>query len=56
MESIRNDATLNSEQKKAKMENLRKQQETQMKSILTAEQIQKMESLKKEHKAARTKK
>ena len=46
--SLRSDNALTQEQKKAKMQELMKQQREQMKSILTPEQIQKMESLKKE--------
>lgn len=46
--SLRNDNSLTDDQKKAKMQDMRKQQQEQMKSILTPEQIQKMESLRKE--------
>jgi len=49
MESVRKDATLTQEQKKEKMNQLRKQQQERMKTILTAEQLQKMETMKKEH-------
>ena len=46
--SLRNDNSLTKDQKKAKMQDIRKQQQEQMKSILTPEQIQKMESLRQE--------
>ena len=42
--SLRSDNSLTASQKKAKMQETRKQQQDQMKSILTPEQIQKMES------------
>lgn len=42
--SLRSDNTLTEEQKKAKMQEMRKQQRDQMRSILTPDQIQKMES------------
>ena len=46
--SLRGDNSLTDDQKKAKMQEMRKQQQEQMKSILTPEQIQKMESLRQE--------
>ena len=46
--SLRSDNALTQEQKKAKMQELMKQQQDQMKSILTPEQIQKMESARKQ--------
>src|SRR5215218_3071593 len=46
--TMRSDNSLTDEQKKAKMQEMRKQQQEQMKSILTPEQIQKMESLRKQ--------
>ncbi|MBA2744918.1 MAG: hypothetical protein H0U44_01715 [Flavisolibacter sp.] len=46
-EGIRNNQALSQEQKKAEMESLKNAQKEQMKSILTQEQIQKMESRKK---------
>ena len=46
--SLRSDNALTQEQKKAKMQELIKQQQDQMKSILTPEQIQKMESLRQQ--------
>ena len=46
--SLRGDNALTQEQKKAKMQELMKQQQEQMKSILTPEQIQKMESARKQ--------
>ncbi len=42
--SLRSDNSLTDDQKKAKIQDIRKQQQEQMKSILTPEQIQKMES------------
>ena len=42
--SLRSDNSLTADQKKLKMQEMRKQQQEQMKSILTSEQIQKMES------------
>lgn len=42
--SLRSDNALTADQKKLKMQEMRKQQQEQMKSILTPEQIQKMES------------
>ena len=48
-ESVKNDKNLSDDQKKAKMQELRKQQHEQMKSILTAEQLEKMKSKKKDH-------
>jgi Spy/CpxP family protein refolding chaperone len=55
MEAIRNDNALSPEQKKAKFQELAKAQKEQMKSILTKEQIEKMESLRKERPARSTK-
>jgi Spy/CpxP family protein refolding chaperone len=52
-ETVRNDKSLTQEQKKAKMKELRTQQQEQMKSILTREQMEKMESFRKEHKKDR---
>ena len=46
--TMRSDNSLTDEQKKAKMQEMRKQQKEQMKSILTPEQIQKMESLRQQ--------
>jgi hypothetical protein len=42
--SLRSDNSLTADQKKLKMQEMRKQQQEQMRSILTPEQIQKMES------------
>ena len=42
--SLRSDNSLTADQKKLKMQEMRKQQQEQMKSILTPEQVQKMES------------
>ena len=50
-ESIRKDQALTDAQKKAKAQELRKQNRDQMKSILTADQIQKMQELRKERKS-----
>ncbi|MFL5810998.1 MAG: Spy/CpxP family protein refolding chaperone [Flavisolibacter sp.] len=54
-ESIRKDQSLTDDQKKVKMHDLRKQQSEQMKSILTAEQLEKMNSFRKERAAKNTK-
>jgi Spy/CpxP family protein refolding chaperone len=50
--SLRSDNSLTQEQKKAKMQELMKQQNDSMKSILTPEQVKKMQSLRKQHKQA----
>ncbi|WP_460569300.1 hypothetical protein [Flaviaesturariibacter terrae] len=47
MEAIRNDNSLTQEQKKTRAKELMKAQQEQMKSVLTAEQQQKMKSLRK---------
>ena len=47
-ETLRNDNTLSQEQKKAKMQDLMKAQKEDMKKILTKEQMEKMQSVKKE--------
>jgi Spy/CpxP family protein refolding chaperone len=46
--SLRSDTSLTDDQKKAKMQDMRKEQQEQMKSILTPEQIEKMESLRQQ--------
>ena len=46
--SLRSDNSLTEDQKKAKVQAMRKQQQEQMKSILTPQQIQKMESLRQQ--------
>jgi Spy/CpxP family protein refolding chaperone len=53
--SLRGDNALTQEQKKAKMQDIRKQQQEQMKSVLTPEQIQKMESLRQQRSKKNTK-
>ncbi len=55
LESVRNDDALTQEQKKTRIKELMKQQQEQVKMILTKEQIEKMESLKKERPAKNTK-
>lgn len=50
MTAIKNDKSLSEDEKKAKMQDLRKSQQQQMNSILTKEQIEKMKSLRKDHK------
>ena len=50
--SLRSDNSLTQEQKKAKMQELTKQQQSAMKSILTPEQIEKMQSQRKQRKQA----
>lgn len=47
-QSIRNDKSLTSDQKKEKIKGLMKQQHKQMSAVLTKEQLQKLQSLKKE--------
>lgn len=54
-DAIRNDKSLSDEQKKAKLADLRKQQHESMKSILTPEQQQKLQSMKKDRGAKNTK-
>jgi Spy/CpxP family protein refolding chaperone len=48
LSSLRSDNALTQEQKKAKMHELMKQQQDQMKALLTPDQIQKMKSAKKQ--------
>ena len=50
--SLRSDNSLTQEQKKAKMQELMKQQQSAMKSILTPEQVEKMQSQRKQRKQA----
>lgn len=54
-ETLRNDNSLTQEQKRAKMHNLMKQQQEQMKTVLTKEQLEKMQSLRKQRSAKATK-
>jgi len=54
-ETLRNDNSLSKEDKKTKMHDLMKAQQEQMKTVLTKEQIEKMQSLRKEHPAKNTK-
>ncbi len=51
MQALRNDNSLNQEQKRTKMQDLMKAQQEQVKTILTKEQIEKMESVRKERSA-----
>lgn len=48
MEAIRNNSSLTEEQKKAQMKELKKASHADMKNILTTEQMQKMQQMKKE--------
>jgi Spy/CpxP family protein refolding chaperone len=48
MDAIRNNSSLTEEQKKAQIKELKKTSKADMKNILTAEQIQKMQQMKKE--------
>lgn len=48
-ETLRNDQSLTQDQKKEKMQQLRKDEQAQMKTVLTADQLQKLQSLRKEH-------
>lgn len=54
-ETLRNDKNLSREQKREKMKELMKAQQEQTKSILTKEQIEKMESMRKERSSRKTK-
>ena len=47
-EALRNDNSLSKEDKKAKMHELMKKQQEEMKTVLTKEQVEKMKSLRKE--------
>ncbi len=55
IEAIKTDNALSQDQKKTKMQELMKQQQEQVKMILTKEQIEKMQSLRKERPAKNTK-
>ncbi|HEX6334034.1 MAG TPA: Spy/CpxP family protein refolding chaperone [Flavisolibacter sp.] len=48
METLRKDESLSREEKRTKMQELMKQQEAQVRSVLTKEQIEKLEARKKE--------
>jgi Spy/CpxP family protein refolding chaperone len=54
-EALRNDNSLSKEQKKSKMQDLMKSQQEQMKTVLTKEQVEKMNSLRKERSSRNTK-
>ncbi len=54
-EALRKDNSLTREQKKSKMQELMKAQNEQIKTVLTKQQIEKMESLKKERSSRNTK-
>lgn len=54
-ENLRNDNSLSKEDKQTKMRELMKAQQEQMKTVLTKEQIEKMQSLRKEHLDKKTK-
>lgn len=54
-EALRNDNSLSKEQKRTKMQELMKAQQAEMKTVLTKEQIEKMESFRKERSARNTK-
>jgi Spy/CpxP family protein refolding chaperone len=53
-ETLRNDQSLNDAQRKEKFQELRKQQQEQLKTVLTKEQQEKMQSLRKERGARNT--
>jgi hypothetical protein len=55
MEVVRNNSSLTQEQKRTQFQELSKAQQEQMKSVLTKEQIEKMQSLRKERPAKNTK-
>ena len=54
-QSLRNDQSLSQENKKAKFHELMKEQKQEMKTVLTPEQLQKLQSLRKEHTGKNTK-
>jgi len=54
-QALRNDNSLTKDQKKAKMQDLRKAQMDKMKTVLTPDQIDKMKSFRKEHANKNTK-
>ena len=55
MQSVRNDQSLTQDQKKEKMHSLMKAQHEKMKTVLTKEQMEKLQSLRKERGAKNTK-
>jgi len=55
VQSIRNDQSLTQDQKKEKMHSLKKEEQQKFKSVLTKEQLDKLEAMKKEHKDRATK-
>ncbi len=55
VQSIRNDQSLTQEQKKEKMHSLKKDEQQKFKSVLTKEQLDRLESMKKERKDRATK-
>ena len=55
VQSIRNDQSLTQDQKKEKMHSLKKEEQQKFKSVLTKEQLDKLETMKKEHKDRATK-
>jgi Spy/CpxP family protein refolding chaperone len=55
VQSIRNDQSLTQDQKKEKMHSLKKDEQQKFKSVLTKEQLDKLETMKKEHKDRATK-
>ena len=54
-EALRNDNSLSKEQKRTKMHELMKAQQEEMKTVLTKEQIEKMESFRKKRSGKNTK-
>ena len=54
-ETLRNDNSLSKEDRQTKMRELMKAQQEQMKTVLTKEQVEKMQSLRKEHLDKKTK-
>lgn len=55
MQSIRNDQSLTADQKKEKIHSLMKEQHDKFKTVLTKDQLDKLQSMKKEHRAKETK-
>lgn len=55
MQTLRNDSSIPQDQKRNKMQELMKQQQAELKSVLTKEQFEKMQSLRQEKRARNTK-
>jgi Spy/CpxP family protein refolding chaperone len=55
MQNLRSDNSITQDQKKAKMQELMKQQQEELRSVLTKEQFEKMKSIRQEQRARNTK-